>query len=84
MIMRLREVARKAGLHEVLKKARERRGLSKRRLAKMLGVSWFTINEWEKGNRSPSVLNTLKLVRIFPELLELVGGDGDGEKRAKR
>jgi DNA-binding XRE family transcriptional regulator len=84
-IMRLREVARKAGFHEALKAARLKRGWTKYRLAKALGVSWLTVNAWEKGRSAPSVLNTLKLVRIFPELLELVnGGDGDGEERKER
>jgi len=82
--MRLREVARKAGFHEALKEARLRRGWTKWRLAKELGVSWLTVNAWEKGRNAPSVLNTLKLVRLFPELLELVGGDGNGEERKDR
>jgi DNA-binding XRE family transcriptional regulator len=54
-------------------------------LAKALGVSWLTVNAWEKGRNAPSALNTLKLVRLFPELLELVnGGDGDAEERKER
>jgi len=83
IVMRLREVARKAGFHEALKKIRVKRGWTKWRLAKALGVSWLTVNAWEKGRSAPSALNTLKLVRLFPELLELVGngGDGDGEER---
>jgi len=87
-VMRLREVARKAGFHEALKAARLKRGWTKWRLAKALRVSWLTVNAWEKGRNAPSVLNTLKLVRLFPELLELVelvnGGDGDGEERKER
>jgi DNA-binding XRE family transcriptional regulator len=45
----------------------------------------LTVNAWEKGRNAPSALNTLKLVRLFPELLELVnGGDGDAEEREER
>jgi hypothetical protein len=68
--MRRWRVAKK-GFHEALKAARVRKGWTKYRLAKALGVS--------------SALNTLKLVRLFPELLELVnGGDGDAEERKER
>jgi DNA-binding XRE family transcriptional regulator len=84
-VMRLQEVARKVGFHEALKAVRVRKGWTKYRLAKVLGVSWLTVNAWEKGRNAPSALNILKLVRIFPELLELVnGGDGNGEERKER
>lgn len=83
--MRRRQVARKAGFHKMLKAVRLKRGWTKSRLAKALGVSWLTVNAWEKGRNAPSALNTLKLVRLFPELLELVnGGDGDAEERKER
>jgi DNA-binding XRE family transcriptional regulator len=82
--MRRRRVAKK-GFHEALKAARVRKGWTKYRLAKALGVSWLTVNAWEKRRNAPSALNTLKLVRLFPELLELVnGGDGDAEERKER
>jgi len=85
MAMRRQGVVRKVGFHEAIKAARLKRGWTKWRLAKALGVDWLTVNAWEKGRNAPSFLSTLKLVRIFPELLELVnGGDEDGEEREDR
>ncbi len=69
---------------EALKKVRRDKRLSKYRLAKECGVSWLTVNDWEKGRKLPSFPNTIKLFRLFPELMDLLGGDGDGKARKKR
>jgi len=82
LAMRLRK---KVDFHEAIREARSKKGWTKWRLAKALGVDWHTVNAWEKGRRTPSFLSTIRLIRLFPELLELLeGGEADGEERKDR
>lgn len=69
---------------KALKDARRRRGLSKYRVAKEVGVTWQTVWKWERGDFMPRSDQLLKLLRLFPELLELRGGNGNGAKRKDR
>lgn len=57
---------------EALKKARESRGLTKWKVAKEVGVSWMTYWAWEKGKRSPRSTYLIRLLRLFPELWDLM------------
>lgn len=54
----------------VLKRERERKGLSLRDLAKMIGVDRSTISYWEHGIKTPRDRNKLKLVRVFGMKIE--------------
>lgn len=48
-----------------LKDLREKRGLSQRDLAKLLGVSSSTIGMWESGKREPNFETLLKIAGFF-------------------
>jgi transcriptional regulator with XRE-family HTH domain len=49
---------------------REARGLSQRRLARLLGVDQVTIYRWEAGNRKPPILLERALRDVDRELQE--------------
>ncbi|MDX6270022.1 MAG: putative transcriptional regulator [Acidobacteriota bacterium] len=44
-----------------IKKLRSKLGLTQEQLAKALGVSWITVNRWERKKCSPSPLAVEKL-----------------------
>ena len=47
-----------------LRRAREKLGISQEALARLLKVSWITVNRWERGKPEPSylVLKGIELV----------------------
>lgn len=49
----------------ILKDLREKRGLSQRDLAKLLGVSASTIGMWESGKREPNFKTLIKIANFF-------------------
>lgn len=58
------------GVVLVLKREREKRGLSLRDLSKLIGVDRSTISYWEHGLKTPRERNKLKLVRVFGVKIE--------------
>ena len=48
-----------------IKEHREKLGISKYRLAKMLDVAYITIMNWEEGRYKPNTENERKLKEIF-------------------
>lgn len=54
----------------VLKREREKRGLSLRDLSKLIDVDRSTISYWEHGIKTPRERNKLKLVRVFGVKIE--------------
>lgn len=63
----------KADIPRLVRKLRERTGLTQERFAAKLGVTFPTINRWENGRAKPS---PLALQRI-EALLRSMGDDGD-------
>lgn len=59
-----------------LEELRERRGISKAKLAKMLGVAWPTLHNWETGRSTPRISNcnliAEKLKLLPPEKTRLI------------
>jgi DNA-binding transcriptional regulator YiaG len=49
---------------EEVKALREQLGWTQERMARELGVSFATVNRWEKGHRSPSHLAEKTLQRL--------------------
>ncbi len=54
-----------------LRRAMERTGASKAEAARVLGVSWQTVNRWMKGERQPSPVCR----RILRQSIEQLGRD---------
>ena len=66
------ESSHSISLSSVIRELRQRLHLSQERLAQQLGVSFQTVNRWEKGKANPSPMAT-KLIK--QTLIEL-GKDG--------
>ena len=66
-------MAAKAGIPQLVRKLRERTGLTQERFAAKLGVTFPTINRWENGRAKPSPL----AMQRIEELLRSMGDDGD-------
>jgi transcriptional regulator with XRE-family HTH domain len=60
------------GVVERLRRERERRGLSKKKLAALSGVSRTAIMNIENGNRSPGLVTCLRLADALGLRLENV------------
>lgn len=57
-----------------LTRARKQRGLSQKSLAIALGVSPITVNRWERGTRTPSLLMIEKIaLQLRMTIAELLG-----------
>lgn len=52
-------------MRERIKKARERAGLSQRKLARKIRVTHGAVSLWEAGKRQPSAVSVLKLERAL-------------------
>jgi transcriptional regulator with XRE-family HTH domain len=52
----------------LIRALRERNGLTQEKLAARLGVSFSTINRWEKGRRRPSPLALRKLEEFVKDM----------------
>ena len=62
-----------------LKQSRKDRGLSQRDLAALMNVTVQTISNWECGQRTPDISNTIKLMRSLDcDFNKLTGGKRDG------
>lgn len=57
---------------QLIRKLRERTGLTQEKFAAKLGVTFPTINRWENGRAKPSPLAMQKI----EELLRSMGDDG--------
>lgn len=56
-----------------LKKARIEMGWSQKELAAQLNVIRETISSWECGKKSPDSTNLVRMIRLMPSLVELLG-----------
>ena len=59
----------------ILKKHRERKGLSQNKLAKQLGITQTFLSEIERGRKNPSLEQFFRLcevldIRLFPDQQE--------------
>lgn len=54
-----------ATLHQMIREAREKRGLSQYQLAELLGVRNTTVSTWELGKVNPSPENMVALITIL-------------------
>ncbi len=62
-----------ADIPRLIRKLRERTGLTQEKFAAKLGVTFPTINRWENGRAKPSPL----AMNRIEELLREMGGSGD-------
>lgn len=66
---------------KLIKELRDKLGLTQEQFAQKVGVTFPTINNWEKGNRTPHPF-------LFQKLLEMAKKSGlkniENIKRAKR
>jgi putative transcriptional regulator len=53
-----------------VKKLRIKLGLTQEQLAQLLGVSWITVNRWERNKCNPSPLAAEKLQTLFNRIEE--------------
>ena len=56
-----------------IRRARERKGLTQRRLAELLGMDGQTVGSWERGTRFPHVEVRAKLSEVLGTSLEDLG-----------
>ena len=64
-----------------LKKLRTQKGLTQLELAKKLDKDYSTVGKWELGQRSPAMLDILKIADIFGvNVEELISGQDDFKK----
>jgi len=63
----------KAEITRLVRKLRERTGLTQERFAAKLGVTFPTINRWENGRAKPSPL----AMQRIEALLRSMGDEGD-------
>lgn len=49
---------------------RKEKGISQEKLAKEIGVSVVTINNWEHGKCTPSTKNMVKIAKYFGKTVE--------------
>jgi len=64
-----------------LEPIRRRNLLTQKELAQMVGVSWQTISEWERGNMQPRMTHVRALcvaLKVTPE--QLLGAEWFGPK----
>ena len=54
-------------LGQRLKEARKKKGLTQQQLGELLGVSFSTVNRWEKGHHEPTLLAKERLKNLFQE-----------------
>lgn len=52
---------------DVIKALREKLIISQDELAKMLGVSFVSVNRWENGHHEPTIKVKRKLVQLLKE-----------------
>lgn len=52
---------------EAILELRAKLNLSQTELANLLGVSFTSVNRWEKGHNEPTVLAKVKLKKLFKE-----------------
>ena len=57
-----------------LRMLRERRGISRRVLSELCGLSKNMISRYERGERSPSLSDAVKLARFFGVSLDQLAG----------
>ena len=57
-------------LGDKLKHCRTTKGWTQEQLARNLGVSWNTVQRWEKGKTRPSPLAMEKLEELLKDVLE--------------
>lgn len=48
-----------------IKEIREKLGLTQEQLARAIGVSWVTVNRWERNKAKPSPLAASRLQELF-------------------
>ena len=65
-----------ATVEQQLVEIRKATGLSQERLAQRLGVSFVSVNRWERGATTPSPAQSAKIVALHREILE--GSTGAG------
>jgi len=56
---------------KIIKSNRKEYGISRRKLAYILGVSVSTISHWENGRRIPKVSNLLKIINVLNITIDL-------------
>ena len=52
---------------EKLRKVRKSMGLSQENFARMIGVTFVTVNRWERGHFKPSPLAMANLISFLPQ-----------------
>jgi transcriptional regulator with XRE-family HTH domain len=70
---------------ELLQKFRQKAGLSQSELAKKVGLSVLSIQNWEQGHRKPSTQGIIALSRglgVSAEVLLVALGEVDGKRRS--
>lgn len=60
-----------------LKELREKKGISQRELAKMLGFSQGTVGNWESGIRKPTYKTLYKIADLFNVSVDYLMGNTD-------
>lgn len=72
---------------KALKTVRERRGITRKQLAKMVGCRYENVWFWEVGRHYPSGPMLIRLLTLFPELSQVVSEEvkkGGAKRKARR
>ena len=59
---------------KLIKEYRDKKLITQEELAKILGVSFVSVNRWENGHFSPTIKIKRKLKELFLEA-NIIGGD---------
>lgn len=68
-------------MHDTLKEARRRKGLSQELVAEELGISRQAVTKWEAGQSKPSARNLQALAELYQVPVEELLGGGEAEEK---
>jgi DNA-binding transcriptional regulator YiaG len=63
-------------LATAIRTARQQARISQPRLARLVGVRQAAVSQWEGGRAEPSGLHMAALLRVLPELADLLDAEG--------
>lgn len=71
-------------IRALVKRLRERMGLTQEQFAQEVGVTFSTVNQWENGHRRPQPYLLKRLLEMEASLQEGSASDEEGKRKPKR
>ncbi len=76
----LPEEENKEAIPKILKRYREEKGDSLRKLGKALGLHWSTISYWENGYKEAKLVNRRKVANYYGVPMEKLFEEDNGQE----